>query len=126
MKISESGEKIRLNSQLLIKNVDKKMELMKINEAIEDVMHFIRSVNKYLGINAPWKMVKVDKVNAGNILYVAGEALRISALLLSPVMPSRTSLLLDAFNAKESALNWGELQSGSIIKDHSPLFPRLN
>ena len=70
--------------------------------------------------------IKIDKIIAGNILYVAGEALRISAILLSPVMPSRTSLLLEAFNAKKSTLNWGELQSGSIIKDHSPLFPRLN
>ena len=126
VKISESGEKIKLNSQILVKNVEKKMESMKINEAIEDIMQFVRSVNKYLELNAPWKMVKIDKINAGNILYVAGEALRISALLLSPVMPSRTSLLLEAFNAKKSNLNWGELHSGSIIKDHSPLFPRLN
>jgi len=126
VKISESGEKIKLNSELLIKSVKTKMELMRINEAIEDIMRFIRSVNKYLELNAPWKMVKIDKINAGNVLYVAGEALRIAALLLSPVMPSRTSLLLEAFNAGKSSLNWGELQSGSIIKDHSPLFPRLN
>ena len=126
VKISESGEKIKLNSQILVKNVEEKMESMKINEAIEDIMQFVRSVNKYLELNAPWQMVKIDKINAGNTLYVAGEALRISAILLSPVMPSRTSLLLEAFNAKKSTLNWGELQSGSIIKDHSPLFPRLN
>ena len=126
VKISESGEKIKFNSQILVKNVEKKMKSMKINEAIEEIMQFVRSVNKYLELNAPWKMVKIDKINAGNILYVAGEALRISAILLSPVMPSRTSLLLEAFNAKKSTLNWGELQSGSIIRDHSPLFPRLN
>jgi len=126
IKTPESGEKIKLNSQILVKSFGEKMESMKINEAIEDVMQFVRSVNKYLELNAPWKMVKIDKIIAGNILYVAGEALRISAILLSPVMPSRTSLLLEAFNAKKSTLNWGELQSGSIIKDHSPLFPRLN
>ena len=126
VKISESGEKIKLNSQILVKNVEEKMKSMKINEAIEDIMQFVRSVNKYLELNAPWQMVKIDKINAGNTLYVAGEALRISAILLSPVMPSRTSLLLEAFNAKKSNLNWGELHSGSTIKDHSPLFPRLN
>ena len=126
VKISESGEKIIQNSELLIKSVKKKMELMKINEAIGDIMQFVRSVNKYLEVNTPWKMVKVDKINAGNILYIAGEALRIAALLLSPVMPSRTSILLEAFNAEKSSLKWGELKSGSLIKDHSPLFPRLN
>ena len=50
---------------------------MRINEAIEDIMQFIRGVNKYLEISAPWKMVKVDKENAGTVLFTAGEALRI-------------------------------------------------
>ena len=49
---------------------------MRINEAIEDIMQFIRSVNKYLEIMAPWKMVKIDKENAGTVLFTAGEALK--------------------------------------------------
>ena len=123
--MKESGTKVKLDCELLIKKVRKKIDLMQINEAIEDIMRFVRIVNKFLEINAPWKMVKVDKINAGNILYIAGESLRIIALLLSPIMPSRTAILLEAFNAKETALIWGELRSGSLIKNHTPLFPRL-
>ena len=123
--MKESETKVKLDCELLIKKVRKKIDLMQINEAIEDIMRFVRIVNKFLEINAPWKMVKVDKINAGNILYIAGESLRIIALLLSPIMPSRTAILLEAFNAKETALIWGELRSGSLIKDHTPLFPRL-
>jgi len=98
---------------------------MKINEAIEEIMQFIRNVNKYMEKNAPWKMVKEDKVNAGRVLYTAGEALRIGAVLLSPVMPNRTLILLDALNSDKYSYHWGGLSIVAKLKMHSPLFPRL-
>ena len=97
---------------------------MKINEAIEDIMQFIRRINKYMEEQAPWKMVKENKDAAGRILYTAGESLRISASLLSPVMPNRISILLEALNAGKST-EWGGLKSGNKIRDHQPLFPRI-
>ena len=117
--------KIKSSSKILIDNVKNKMDSMRINEAIEEIMGFIRSVNKYLEIKAPWKIVKTDKKSAGSVLYTAGEALRISALLLAPVMPNRTNRLLESFNAKKTNLKWGGLKSGDFLKDHKPLFPRL-
>ena len=123
-KISKMEKEIQLESKNLIENVKGKVKNMRINEAIEDIMQFIRGVNKYLEVSAPWKMVKVDKENAGTVLFTAGEALRISALLLEPIMPNRTSELLEAFDAKGTSLNWGGLVPGAILKDHDPLFPR--
>ena len=82
-------------------------------------------VNKYMEKNAPWKMVKDDKVAAGNILYTAGEALRLGAVLLSPIMPNRTATLLDALNVKGHDYSWGGLEPGKSLKDHKPLFPRI-
>ncbi len=75
--------------------------------------------------NAPWKMVKEDKDGAGRILYTAGEALRLGAVLLSPIMPNRTKTLLDALNVKENNFSWGTLKAGTRIKSHEPLFPRI-
>ena len=108
----------------LVSEIDGKIMNMKINEAIEDIMQFIRRINKYMEEQAPWKMVKENKDAAGRILYTAGESLRISASLLSPVMPNRTSILLEALNAGEST-EWGGLKSGKKIQDHQPLFPRI-
>ena len=48
------------------------------------------------------KLVKEDKVAAGRVLYTAGEALRIGALLLSPVMPNRITTLLDVLLSGQS------------------------
>ena len=124
-KMSKMEKEIQLESKNLIENVKGQVKNMRINEAIEHIMQFIRGVNKYLEVSAPWKMVKVDKENAGTVLFTAGEALRISALLLEPIMPNRTSELLEAFDAKGTSLNWGGLVPGAILKDHDPLFPRL-
>ena len=71
------------------------------------------------------ELVKEDKVAAGRILYVAGEALRLGAVLLSPVMPHRTRILLDALNAHDTDTSWGRLNPNSMLKDHEPLFPRI-
>ena len=130
-KIPESGEpteaelKIKSRGESLGKLVKDMIEEMRINDAIEETMQYIRSVNKYMEESAPWKLVKEDKEVAGRVLYTAGEALRISAVLLSPVMPNRTEILLEALNAKGGNLDWGGLKSGRELKDHKPLFPRV-
>jgi len=108
----------------LVSEMDEKIKYMKINEAIEDIMQFIRRINKYMEKQAPWKLVKENKDAAGRILYTAGESLRIGASLLSPVMPNRTSIMLEALNTGRST-EWGGLKSGSKIRDHQPLFPRI-
>ena len=109
----------------LSKLVHKLVDEMRLNEAIEAIMQFIRTVNKYMEENAPWKLVKDDKVAAGRILYVAGESLRLGAILLSPIMPNRSATLLDALNVKGKSFSWGGLKPGRKLKDHEPLFPRI-
>ncbi len=116
---------IKSSSETLSNSVITMISEMRLNEAIEEIMQFIRSVNKYMEKNAPWRMIKEDKVNAGKILYTAGEALRIGAILLSPVMPKRTSILLDILNSEKINYSWGGLKPGNIIKKHDPLFPRI-
>ena len=116
---------IKSNGESLGEKVNEKIEAMRLNEAIEEIMQYVRSVNKYMEDNAPWKLVKEDKIAAGRILYTAGEALRISAVLLSPVMPNRTAILLNALNAQGTRLAWGGLIPGNELKDHEPLFPRV-
>ncbi|MBT4827939.1 MAG: methionine--tRNA ligase, partial [Candidatus Marinimicrobia bacterium] len=123
---TEAEAVIKSNGELLGEVVKEKIEAMRLNEAIEEIMQYIRSVNKYMENNAPWKLVKDDKDAAGRVLYTAGEALRIGAVLLSPVMPNRTAILLDVLNAKGTNLNWGGLTPGNELQNHEPLFPRMN
>ena len=101
------------------------IDSMRLNDAIENVMVFIRTVNKYMEDSAPWNLVKKDKIAAGTVLYVAAESLRLCAVLLSPIMPNRTKILLESLNVIDFALVWGDLESGKRLKDHEPLFPRI-
>jgi len=97
----------------------------RVDEAIEEVMKLVRSVNAYLEKQAPWKVAKTDLTRAGMILYVATESLRISAVLLSPVMPWKTDVVLDILSAKGTEPVWGKLTSGVVFKSHEALFPRI-
>jgi methionyl-tRNA synthetase len=99
---------------------------MKINDAIETTLQFVRSVNKYMETMAPWKLAKTDLNSAEKVLYTAAESLRISALLLAPIMPNRTMIVLEIFGAEETSLEWGQLISGKTLKNHKPLFPRID
>jgi len=129
--IPEPGEltvveiEIQKHAESVIKQTNNLIEKMRINEAIEEILQFVRSINRYMEQQTPWKLVKTDKSAAARVLYTAAESLRVSALLLQPVMPNRTKIILDIFYAKDTELKWGKLKSGIVIKKHSPLFPRI-
>ena len=89
---------------------------MRVNEAIEEILQFVRSINRYMEKQAPWKLVKTDKSAAERVLYTAAEALRISALLLHPVMPNRTEIILDVLGAKRKQIGLGNFKFRYNIK----------
>ena len=89
-------------------------------------MTFIRSINVFMEQNEPWKLVKNDKVQAGDILYHCAESLRLAAVMLSPVMPSKTKDILDILGTNDVELVWGKLKSGSKISTSEPIFPRIS
>lgn len=106
-------------------NIKEHLDHFKIDGLLHEVMSFIRSVNGYMEKNQPWKLVKEDKESAGNILYHAAEALRVSAIMLSPVMPEKSKEILAALGAKDLKLEWGILKSGDKIFKTGPIFPRI-
>ena len=119
-------KEIRDKSIELVKNFDKNMSSLSINDAIEETLQFVRSINRYFEHKAPWKLVKEDLESAGAVLYTGAEALRICAILLSPIMPKRMKLLRSILNAESSDITWGNLEPGKLMGEHKPLFPRIN
>ena len=123
---SPEGMIIKENGIKVVSDVWNHIESMQVNEAIETTLQYIRSVNKYMETMAPWKLAKSDNNAAGKVLFTAAEALRISAVLLAPVMPNRTQIVLETFNAAGSRLEWGGLTPGKSLKKHDVLFPRID
>ena len=124
--LGDKEKRLKSISIELVKKFDNNMSRMSINEAIEETLQFVRNINRYFEHMAPWKLVKEDLKSAGTILYTGAEALRICAVLLSPIMPQRIQILLSVLNTESVDRNWGGLKSGTRLGDHKPLFPRIN
>jgi len=93
--------------------------------------------NQLIEERAPWKMMKEAKgKEVSHLLYNLAEALRIIAILLSPVLPKGAHGIFDQLNWKmelsgkdarfllEDA-TWGGLPDGHIVGKPVPLFPRI-
>lgn len=121
------AENVIINvAEKVVDSIHELIDEMKIHDALEETLQFIRGVNKYMEQQAPWKLVKEDKSAAGRVLYTAAEALRIGTLLLEPVMPHRTEIVLETLSVNKKELNWGGLKAGIKLKQHPPLFPRID
>ncbi len=116
---------IKTSAEKTVNLIHDLINSMKVNEAIEETLQFIRSVNKYLEKQAPWTLIKEDKKSAGRVLITASESLRIGAKLLQPIMPNRTQTLLDTFGTGNAELGWGQMKPGNTLKKHNQLFPRI-
>jgi len=124
--LTAAEDEIKNASDQLDVTIKKLINQLHLNEAIEETLQLVRRVNKYLEAQAPWKAAKTDLARAGTILYTATEALRISAVHLSPVMPFKARAVLDVLGSADTNPAWGGLQPGTKLKSHEALFPRLD
>ena len=118
-------EKIKNEAKLLPSKVQQEMGQLRIHQAIEEIMTFVRAVKRCLELRAPWQVAKTDMKLVGQILYTTTEALRLSAVLLIPIMPQKTNEVLEILGVMGTGQEWGELKIGIQLKLHPPLFPRL-
>ncbi|MBF0331345.1 MAG: methionine--tRNA ligase [Candidatus Omnitrophica bacterium] len=123
--LSEADQAIMSQGAALYGKVRALLLDYKVDAAINEIMNLIRAVNKYMEMQAPWKLAKTDLVAAGRVLYVATEALRLSAALLRAVMPEKAARVLQILGAEDAGLSWGGLRAGTKLEAHSPLFPRI-
>jgi methionyl-tRNA synthetase len=106
------------------------IEKFRPSYALEHVIQVLTAANKYMEDKAPWKLAKDNLPEAGNVLAVTLEVLRVTGTLLGPVMPRKTGELLDRLGISQSRWTdlqkWPGLAEGSTIRKGDPLFPRLD
>jgi methionyl-tRNA synthetase len=94
--------------------------------------------NQYIEEQKPWALAKDPNQSdlLDGVLYHSAEALRISAILISPVLPKAAHGIFDQLNwkteltAKEERFSladaeWGKLPDGHVVGKPTPLFPRI-
>ena len=111
--------------------VNKLLDSLKINDITELIFSRIRLINKYLEVKQPWKTFDEypnQKEITATTLFVAIECIRICTLLLHPIMPNKTQIVLDSigvYNVNIKNLSFGEVKSNQKINLTSVLFPRI-
>jgi methionyl-tRNA synthetase len=120
-----SVNELEIAGPSLTSRVKNKIKDFSVDGAIVEIMNLVRAANKYMEVEAPWKLAKTDVAAAGHVLYNATEALRLSAVLLQAVMPQKAGEVLRILGAEGSGLVWGALRSGTKLPTFPPLFPRI-
>lgn len=98
------------------------------------VWDLIRATNAYIEDRQPWALNKSgDATKTAAVLGDCLEALRIVALLASPVIPNAAGLLWQRLGQPgrpederlPAAAEWGGLPAGNRLEKGAPLFPRV-
>ncbi|MDR1366364.1 MAG: class I tRNA ligase family protein [Puniceicoccales bacterium] len=108
---------------------------LQFHSALEDIFAFIGAINKFLEIRAPWKLAKSDlpedQKRLCTALAVCSEAIRLTATILMPILPTVSQQILEIFQIKtvfwKNHLDWnGEcLVNQSLAVKSIILFPRI-
>ena len=104
---------------------------LKLYAALEEVLQFVRMMNRYFNDEQPWVLAKSadGHQRLGTVLYNCVEGLRIVSILLEPALPSkapqlRASLGLPAGDLT-STQTWGGAPVGAAIPAEAQLlFPK--
>ena len=131
-KITKDLDKNLIKNVLALKDiVEEKMNSLKVNEAIEEIMEVLRSCNKYIDETTPWTLAKDDtkKDRLATILYNLLESIRICAILLSPFIPDTSKKILASLNTKEtnyeSINEFNTLEENLKLNEPTILFKRI-
>jgi len=109
-------------------------ENLGLHKALIAIWEFINVTNKYIVEREPWVLAKdpANRPRLETILYNLLEALRITAVLITPFMPGSAAKILAQLGIADPAAQnfetlrvWGGLPAGNELKRGESLFPRV-
>ncbi len=116
-----------------VKNVDAKMDKLRVADAITEVFSIFKRCNKYIDETMPWALAKDEdkKDRLATVLYNLVEGISIGATLLFPFMPDTSDKILaqigDTARELEELDTFGKYPDGGKVTDKPEiLFARLD
>jgi methionyl-tRNA synthetase len=120
----------------LARRFDERILNLDLTGAATALSDFVGEMNRFLVETSPWKLAKdqARRADVAAILYESLEALRIIAVISSPIMPRASAGLWAQLGLAGSpeeqrlpaAAAWGSLEPGTAIRRGESLFPRLD
>lgn len=132
-KVNEDIDNDLIGSVLALKDiVEKKMNELKVNEAIDEIMEVLKKCNKYIDETTPWALAKDEtkKERLQTVIYNLLESIRICAILLSPFIPTTSDGIFKQLNTKETSYEsistFGALEENLKLNKPEILFARID
>ncbi|RDI94529.1 methionine--tRNA ligase [Meiothermus sp. QL-1] len=114
----------------LAEKVRREVGALRIHLALEEVMQYVRSLNKLINDTRPWELARQGRrQELEEVLYTVVEGLRIASVLLEPALPTKAKALRAALGLGDYTLAetevWGLAPAGTRIPEEAPLlFPK--
>ena len=128
--VDEDLKKVVLETQV---KASKKMEDLRVADAITEIFTMFKRCNKYIDETMPWALAKDEekKARLETVLYNLIESITIGASLLEPFMPETSKKILEQLNTQARAFDdmteFGKYQSGNkVVEKPEILFARMD
>ena len=119
--ISDSDKKLIAQTKNLTKELRKEMDIQNLNNYIKLVLNISFLTNKYINDEEPWKLKKINLEKMNNILHIALEQIAKISILLNPIIPNKTSKVLDALNINKEFRNLAFLDDKNLFSNEIKL-----
>jgi methionyl-tRNA synthetase len=89
------------------------------------------AANRYIDTQAPWALKKTDPKRMATVLAVLVEVIRITVILLQPVMPTGCAAILDQLALPQDARDFAAIEgrrpvpAGTMLPPPKGVFPRI-
>ena len=128
--LTDADEEMMAKCGVALGVVAQSIEAVRLREGLNGAMNLAREANRYLDAQAPWTLMKNDKVSAGRSLYVAMAVLMALRVALHPYLPFSAQRLHELLgqSGKVEDVGW-TLETpapGAEIPPPQPLYTKLD
>jgi methionyl-tRNA synthetase len=132
---------LKSKGTLLGQQVTQAYDALAFSQACDAILSLVRASNKFIDETAPWSLYKQGKqADVEHVLYSVLESVRLSAYLLSPIIPDISTAIyrqlgFDIDFNDETTINhvalfvshsqWGTLPGNQYLGDPQPIFKRI-
>jgi methionyl-tRNA synthetase len=112
--------------------VEKKMDELRVADAIDEIFALLRRANKYIDETQPWVLGRDEANHArlDTVLYNLLETIRFAATMLTPFLPDCGAEIFKQLNIApsdwDSLASFGALPAGHTVGQASILFARID
>ena len=115
-----------------VQTVAEEMEQCHLQSTANTVVSISRIGNQYLNEKEPWNLIKKDKLQAANILYVAAQFVKALAIVSAPFVPFAAEEIWKTLNLAGSVheQKWDEtckpIPKNHKIAQAKPIFKKID